>query len=35
MGTNTGATPVVLTYKGSDTIGDVVKKIVDHGDMVL
>ena len=30
MGTNTSATPVVMTYKGSNTIGDVVKKIVDN-----
>ncbi len=35
MGENTVATPVTMTYKGSNTIGDVIAKIVDHGDKKL
>ena len=35
MGDNTSATPVSMTYKGSNTIGDVLKKIYDQGDKKL
>lgn len=35
MGDNTSATPVQMIYKGSDTVGDVLSKIIDEGDKIL
>ena len=35
MGDNTSATPVQMMYKGSDTVGDVLSKIIDEGDKIL